>query len=295
MRGCAEATEKRPNTWINDEIVRLYAALFARGAAHSVESWHERRAGRRALRRLARRRLFRRKHVQPRHRREQGRARASGRAAAARRLPPARHPVPDAASRALRRRSRSPARRYHRLLAEALAYRASFPAVLPEAAARRPARRLAIEQIDVVDRMLERRQRRARREHPAAEHAVSPCLRPAGSRRSRQRPRSPASPPAGFFSQSRTRIDKRAEPHRRADRRLEFRDARGDLVEPLQQRHRLRVISAAAGSAARCQQPPHEQLPSPTSASRWVPSPACGRGLDLAPLAARERVRAARR
>jgi leucyl/phenylalanyl-tRNA--protein transferase len=35
--GCAEASEKRPNTWINDEIVRLYAALFARGAAHSVE------------------------------------------------------------------------------------------------------------------------------------------------------------------------------------------------------------------------------------------------------------------
>jgi len=39
--GCAEATEKRPNTWINDEIVRLYAALFARGAAHSVECWRD--------------------------------------------------------------------------------------------------------------------------------------------------------------------------------------------------------------------------------------------------------------
>lgn len=39
IRACAEATEKRPNTWINDEIVRLYAALFARGAAHSVEAW----------------------------------------------------------------------------------------------------------------------------------------------------------------------------------------------------------------------------------------------------------------
>jgi leucyl/phenylalanyl-tRNA---protein transferase len=37
IRGCAEASEKRPNTWINDEIVRLYQALFARGAAHSVE------------------------------------------------------------------------------------------------------------------------------------------------------------------------------------------------------------------------------------------------------------------
>jgi leucyl/phenylalanyl-tRNA--protein transferase len=41
LRGCAEATEKRPNTWINEEIVRLYAALFARAAAHSVESWND--------------------------------------------------------------------------------------------------------------------------------------------------------------------------------------------------------------------------------------------------------------
>ena len=41
IRGCAEATEKRPNTWINDEIVRLYAGLFARKAAHSVECWRD--------------------------------------------------------------------------------------------------------------------------------------------------------------------------------------------------------------------------------------------------------------
>jgi leucyl/phenylalanyl-tRNA---protein transferase len=41
MRGCAEASDKRPNTWINDEILRLYAGLFRRGAAHSVECWHE--------------------------------------------------------------------------------------------------------------------------------------------------------------------------------------------------------------------------------------------------------------
>jgi leucyl/phenylalanyl-tRNA--protein transferase len=39
IRGCAEATEKRSNTWINEEIVRLYAGLFACGAAHSVEAW----------------------------------------------------------------------------------------------------------------------------------------------------------------------------------------------------------------------------------------------------------------
>jgi leucyl/phenylalanyl-tRNA---protein transferase len=41
IRGCAEASEMRPSTWINDEIVRLYTALFERGAAHSVECWQE--------------------------------------------------------------------------------------------------------------------------------------------------------------------------------------------------------------------------------------------------------------
>jgi leucyl/phenylalanyl-tRNA---protein transferase len=41
MEGCAEATDKRPNTWINGEIVRLYTALFERGAAHSVEAWRD--------------------------------------------------------------------------------------------------------------------------------------------------------------------------------------------------------------------------------------------------------------
>ncbi|HVC52102.1 MAG TPA: leucyl/phenylalanyl-tRNA--protein transferase [Stellaceae bacterium] len=39
MRGCAEASEKRPNTWINGEILRLYGGLFDRGYAHSVECW----------------------------------------------------------------------------------------------------------------------------------------------------------------------------------------------------------------------------------------------------------------
>ena len=41
MRGCAEASETRPSTWINDEIVRLYTGLFARDMAHSVECWHD--------------------------------------------------------------------------------------------------------------------------------------------------------------------------------------------------------------------------------------------------------------
>jgi leucyl/phenylalanyl-tRNA--protein transferase len=41
IRACAEASDKRPNTWINDEIVRLYQALFEKGAAHSVECWRD--------------------------------------------------------------------------------------------------------------------------------------------------------------------------------------------------------------------------------------------------------------
>jgi leucyl/phenylalanyl-tRNA---protein transferase len=41
LQACAEATEKRPNTWINSEIVRLYTALHGVDAAHSVECWQE--------------------------------------------------------------------------------------------------------------------------------------------------------------------------------------------------------------------------------------------------------------
>jgi leucyl/phenylalanyl-tRNA--protein transferase len=39
MQGCAEASETRPSTWINDQILRLYRSLFEGGAAHSVECW----------------------------------------------------------------------------------------------------------------------------------------------------------------------------------------------------------------------------------------------------------------
>ena len=41
MRGCAEPTEMRPKTWINDEILRLYGGLHEQGFAHSVEAWRE--------------------------------------------------------------------------------------------------------------------------------------------------------------------------------------------------------------------------------------------------------------
>ncbi len=38
MLACAEPAEGREETWINDEILRLYTALFASGHAHSVET-----------------------------------------------------------------------------------------------------------------------------------------------------------------------------------------------------------------------------------------------------------------
>ena len=39
MDGCAEATDRRPRTWINDKILTLYTALFRMNHAHSVEVW----------------------------------------------------------------------------------------------------------------------------------------------------------------------------------------------------------------------------------------------------------------
>jgi leucyl/phenylalanyl-tRNA--protein transferase len=41
MRACAEPTPDRPESWINDEILRLYTALHAAGHAHSIECWRE--------------------------------------------------------------------------------------------------------------------------------------------------------------------------------------------------------------------------------------------------------------
>lgn len=37
VKGCAD----RETTWINDDIAALYEALFALGAAHSIEVWQE--------------------------------------------------------------------------------------------------------------------------------------------------------------------------------------------------------------------------------------------------------------
>lgn len=39
MHGCAEPSSDRQDTWINDEIVRLFVELHRLGLAHSVETW----------------------------------------------------------------------------------------------------------------------------------------------------------------------------------------------------------------------------------------------------------------
>jgi leucyl/phenylalanyl-tRNA--protein transferase len=39
VRGCAEQSSSRPETWINGEIERLYEALADMGFAHSIECW----------------------------------------------------------------------------------------------------------------------------------------------------------------------------------------------------------------------------------------------------------------
>ncbi len=39
VAACAEPTPERPDSWINDEIRRLYQALHEQGFAHSVETW----------------------------------------------------------------------------------------------------------------------------------------------------------------------------------------------------------------------------------------------------------------
>ena len=58
MRGCAEASETRPTTWINEEIVRLYTALFSAGrrtasSAGTTASWSAGFTGSRSARRFS--------------------------------------------------------------------------------------------------------------------------------------------------------------------------------------------------------------------------------------------------
>lgn len=49
LNGCAERTAARKSTWINAEIIRLYSALHAMGAAHSIECWQGDGAARRLI------------------------------------------------------------------------------------------------------------------------------------------------------------------------------------------------------------------------------------------------------
>jgi leucyl/phenylalanyl-tRNA--protein transferase len=41
IEACAEPTEQRPRTWINDRIIMLYSSLYHLGYAHSVECWRD--------------------------------------------------------------------------------------------------------------------------------------------------------------------------------------------------------------------------------------------------------------
>jgi leucyl/phenylalanyl-tRNA--protein transferase len=41
MRACGEPSGTRPDSWINEEIIRLFVELFHLGLAHSVECWRD--------------------------------------------------------------------------------------------------------------------------------------------------------------------------------------------------------------------------------------------------------------
>ena len=41
LEGCSEPREERPETWINEEIFRLYISLHEMGYGHSIECWRE--------------------------------------------------------------------------------------------------------------------------------------------------------------------------------------------------------------------------------------------------------------
>lgn len=41
MEKCAESVPDRPDTWMNEDIFRLYNELFEMGCAHSVECWQD--------------------------------------------------------------------------------------------------------------------------------------------------------------------------------------------------------------------------------------------------------------
>ena len=132
LDGCAEPQPGRARTWINARIRTLYREALRHRPLPQRRGLRGRRAGRRALRRLPRPRVLRREHVPPRARRLEGRAGASGGAAAGRRLRAARHPVRHRPSEDVRRRSKCRAAQYHKLLEAALVGEADFAALRRE-------------------------------------------------------------------------------------------------------------------------------------------------------------------
>ena len=41
IEACAAVGPERPRTWLNDELIEIYVALYRRGSAHSVECWRD--------------------------------------------------------------------------------------------------------------------------------------------------------------------------------------------------------------------------------------------------------------
>ncbi len=41
IRECAAPRDNQPNTWITEEMLQAYSELHRKGAAHSVECWHQ--------------------------------------------------------------------------------------------------------------------------------------------------------------------------------------------------------------------------------------------------------------
>ena len=156
----------RENTWINDTLTDLYGQLHARGHAHSLECWHgDRLAGGLYGVTLGAAFFGESMFSGVRDASKVG-AGASGRAPAPRRLPVVRYPVSDRSPGALRRHRGLP-----RHLSTAARGGGRGPGRLLFSR-RRPGRGLgAVEHPDIVDGVLEGRDARAGREHPAREHA----------------------------------------------------------------------------------------------------------------------------
>ena len=164
-RGCAAPDRGRAETWINERDPQLYRALFddrprpQRRDAGATASWS---AGSTASRSAA-----------PSSARACSAASTDASKVAlvhlVARLKPAasaaRHPVRDRASAAVRRR-RDPPRRVPAAADPRIGKPAKFQGVVSGARGRGV---LAVEHPDVVDGVLERRERRTRREHPAGE------------------------------------------------------------------------------------------------------------------------------